>query len=103
MLCNRWAHITSLCNICFVDIDQFYIGVLNKLSMLCEEQGITFTKVNPAYTRQRCSKCGVICKTNRKGSSYKCTCGNEMDADLNAAINLSHMGVYSLYAVRNRC
>lgn len=75
-----------------------YSKVLGKLSMRCEERGILFTKVNPAYTSQKCSVCGVICKSNRKGKVYKCTCGNEMDADLNAAINISHMGVYSPHA-----
>lgn len=72
-----------------------YPKVLNKLQYLTEEAGVLLTKVNPAYTSQKCCNCGVICKSNRKGKVYKCTCGNEIDADLNAAINLSHMGVYS--------
>ena len=76
-----------------------YSKVLNKLSMRCEEEGVLFTKINPAYTSQKCSVCGVICKSNRKGKIYKCICGNEMDADLNAAINISHMGVYSPHAL----
>lgn len=80
-----------------------YPKVLNKLSMRCEEEGILFTKINPAYTSQRCSKCGVTNKTNRKGESYKCTCGLEIDADLNAAINISYMGVYSPHAISNIC
>lgn len=76
-----------------------YSKVLNKLSQICEENGILFTKINPAYTSQKCSVCGEICKTNRKGKVYKCSCGNEMDADLNAATNISHMGVYSPHAL----
>ena len=72
-----------------------YVKVLHKLQQLTEESGVLLTKVNPAYTSQKCCNCGVICKSNRKGKAYKCTCGNEIDADLNAAINLSHMGVYS--------
>lgn len=72
-----------------------YPKVLVKMQHLAEEAGILFTKVNPAYTSQKCCKCGVICKSNRKGKNYKCACGNEIDADLNAAINISHMGVYS--------
>lgn len=75
-----------------------YSKVLNKLSRICEEKGILFTKINPAYTSQKCSVCGEICKSNRKGKVYKCSCGNVMDADLNAAINISHMGVYSPHA-----
>ena len=72
-----------------------YPKVLSKLSYMCEEQGVSLTLVNPAYTSQKCSKCGVICKTNRQGKIYKCACGNNLDADYNAAINISHMGVYS--------
>ena len=75
-----------------------YPKVLEKLSRLTDEYGVLLTRVNPAYTSQKCSLCGVVCKGNRKGEIYRCTCGNEMDADLNAAINLSHMGVYSPHA-----
>lgn len=73
-----------------------YPKVLEKLSMLCEEGGILFTKIPPQYTSQCCSKCGVICKSNRKGEVYKCVCGNIMDADLNAARNILHIGEYGL-------
>lgn len=76
-----------------------YPKVLEKLSHICEENGILFTKVNPRYTSQKCSCCGLIQKDNRKGERYECSCGNIMDADLNAAINISHMGVYSPHAL----
>lgn len=72
-----------------------YPKVLEKLNHICEEHRILFTKVNPAYTSQKCSVCGVIEKGNRKGERYQCACGNVIDADINAAINISHMGVYS--------
>ena len=75
-----------------------YSKVLNKLSQISEEEAILFTKVPPAYTSQKCSVCGEICKSNRRGKIYKCSCGNVIDADLNAAINISHMGVYSPHA-----
>lgn len=75
-----------------------YSKVLNKLSYMCEENGVLLTLVNPAFTSQKCSKCGAICKTNRKGKLYKCACGLEIDADLNASINISRMGVYSPHA-----
>lgn len=81
-----------------------YPKVLDKLQLLTEEAGILFTKVNPAYTSQKCCCCGAICKSNRNGKTYKCACGNTMDADLNASINISHMGVYSPHALhRNIC
>ena len=76
-----------------------YTKVLHKLSMRCEEEGVLLTKVSPQFTSQKCSSCGVICKLNRRGLVYKCACGNELDADLNAARNLSHMGVYSPHAL----
>ena len=77
-----------------------YTKVLHKLSMRCEEEAVLLTRVSPQFTSQRCSSCGVICKLNRVGLVYKCACGNEMDADLNAAKNLSHMGVYSPHALQ---
>ena len=77
-----------------------YRDVLNKLTMLCEEAGIIFKKVHPQYTSQRCSSCGVICKSNRKGETYKCTCGNIMDADFNASRNILFMGQYGVHALQ---
>jgi len=72
-----------------------YAQCLCRLDRMAEEAGTLFTKVNPAYTSQKCSACGVVCKINRKGELYKCACGLEIDADLNASINISYMGVYS--------
>jgi len=72
-----------------------YVKCLDKLQHMTEEAGVLFTKATPAYTSQKCSCCGVINKSNRQGPIYKCACGNTMDADKNAAINLSHMGDYS--------
>lgn len=76
-----------------------YVKVLQKLQYMTEEAGVLLSKVNPAYTSQKCCHCGVIDKSNRKGKIYQCSCGHKMDADLNAAINLSHMGVYSPHAL----
>lgn len=75
-----------------------YTQCLSKLGRMAEEAGTLFTKVNPAYTSQKCSVCGIIRKLNRKGEIYKCVCGNIMDADFNASINISLMGVYSPHA-----
>lgn len=70
-----------------------YTKVLSKLERRCEENGIQFTKVDPAYTSQTCSSCGVVDKTNRNGETYLCkTCGTIEDADINAAINILHRG-----------
>lgn len=73
-----------------------YSKVVTKLEMLCEENGVLLTKINPAYTSQRCSSCGAVDKKSRNGEKFLCTsCGFELDADLNAAKNISTMGVYN--------
>lgn len=78
-----------------------YLKVLNKLSLVCEEQGIDFIKVNPAYTSQTCNVCGTVNRRFRNGSEFICNvCGTSMDADHNAAINVLHRGVFSLSAVK---
>lgn len=78
-----------------------YPSVLGKFTMLCEEKGVLFTKVPPQYTSQRCSSCGLICKSNRQGEVYKCSCGNFMDADFNASLNILHIGAaYGLDALQ---
>lgn len=77
-----------------------YSQCLRKLAMLCEEMGICFTKVPPQYTSQRCSSCGLICKSNRRGEIYKCSCGNILDADFNASLNILIIGEYGLDALQ---
>ena len=72
-----------------------YPKVLEKLAMLCEENGVDFVKLPPQYTSQRCSNCGTIHKGSRKGEKYRCiVCGYEEDADYNASLNILHLGEY---------
>lgn len=53
--------------------------------------GVEFIAVEPAYTSQTCSVCHHI--GTRKSKSFKCTnCGNDMDADFNAAKNIATLG-----------
>lgn len=67
-----------------------YTDIFDKLDRYCEEQNVSVTKVAPTYTSQRCSCCGWTQKTNRKGKEFKCKqCGNTLDADLNASLNIS--------------
>src|SRR5690606_28629322 len=51
-------------------------------------------KVNPAYTSQKCSKCGHTCKENRKTQSlFECIkCGFTENADLNGSLNILELG-----------
>lgn len=63
--------------------------LFGRLSNRCEENRVFFTSVEPAYTSQTCSSCGVICKESRKGERYECKhCGASLDADHNAALNI---------------
>jgi len=40
-----------------------------------------------------CSHCGTIDKASRNKERYQCTsCGYTNDADINAAINIAHIG-----------
>ena len=59
-----------------------------------EKVGKTVLFVNPRYTSQRCSQCGYIAKKNRSSQSeFLCReCFFELNADLNAARNLSDFG-----------
>ncbi len=73
-----------------------YLKVINKLERICEVKGIDLVKVSPAYTSQTCSSCGNIDKSSRKGELYQCSsCGYEIDADINASVNIHNRGIYS--------
>jgi transposase len=62
----------------------------------CEENGVRLTRVNAAYTSQTCSACGIKHKRSRQGERFSClSCGYEIDADLNGAINIRNRGAYS--------
>lgn len=62
----------------------------NQLEYKAGWYGSYVVAVNPAYTSQTCSECGVVNKKNRKSQSkYECEdCGHHINADLNAAINI---------------
>ena len=50
--------------------------------------GVPVVLVNPRYTSKTCSNCHHI--GNRKGKVFECNnCGNNMDADINASINIA--------------
>jgi len=58
-----------------------------------EDAGKMVLYVNPKHTSQKCSRCGYIDKSNRKGSIFKCkNCGFELNADLNASRNIEILG-----------
>jgi putative transposase len=49
--------------------------------------------VNPAYTSQECSSCGVIVKKSVSTRTHVCQCGCVLDRDENAAINILNKGL----------
>lgn len=60
------------------------------LEYKAEEYGIAITTVDPRYTSQKCSQCSTVNKSSRKISLhlYSCTCGLQLNDDLNAARNI---------------
>jgi putative transposase len=71
-----------------------YPLVLERLTNRCECEGISMTFIDPAYTSQTCSDCGIRDKLSRKGERFQCrTCGVELDADWNGAKNILQKGV----------
>ena len=49
--------------------------------------------VNPQYTSQECSSCGVIVKKTLSTRTHVCQCGCVMDRDFNAARNILSRGL----------
>ena len=67
-----------------------YTTLFDKLDSLCIKFGVQISKVNPTYTSQRCSQCGWVRKSNRRGKQFRCSqCGFECDSDLNASKNIA--------------
>ena len=68
---------------------------VKKLKWKCQKYGSIFTKVNPRHTSMTCCKCGTI-KENLKITDriFICNyCGNKIDRDINAAINIRIRGM----------
>lgn len=66
--------------------------LLSKITYKAQNSGIQVINVNPAYTSQTCSSCGLKEKSNRKGQSlYACKCGAKLNADVNAAKNILNL------------
>lgn len=68
-----------------------YYELQNMIEYKAERLGIKVKYINPAYTSQKCSRCGHIDKENRQTQEkFVCTkCEFSLNADHNAAINIS--------------
>jgi putative transposase len=49
--------------------------------------------INPAYTSQQCSSCGVVVKKSLSTRTHICQCGCRLDRDHNAGINILNSGL----------
>ena len=64
--------------------------IKSKLDMLKEDYGVIVEEVNPAYTSQRCNRCGFVHRKNRKNrDTFECLfCHFKKHADYQAATNI---------------
>ena len=70
-------------------LEQTWGMIRQQLTYKAEWAGRELVVVDPRYTSQTCSRCGVIEASSRHGEIYHCAhCGLRMDADHNAAINI---------------
>ena len=78
-------------------LEQRWGTMLNQLKYKAEWAGAKVVEVDPAFTSQTCSSCGVVSSANRRGKHYDCAaCGIHMDADTNAAVNILRRGLLAL-------
>ena len=75
----------------------FHSWAFHKLAMMigykCAECAIPVEYVNPRYTSQRCPRCGMIDKRNRKSQAlFRCiNCGFQHNADHIASVNICEL------------
>jgi transposase len=58
-----------------------------KVMQKAEEENVSIILNNPTYRSQRCSSCGLVKQSQRKGKVYSCACGVKLDSDLNGSMN----------------
>lgn len=74
-------------------LDQGWGQFRTLLAYKLEERGCRLIEVNPAYTSQTCSACGVIDADSRRDQRFACrACGHEAHADTNASLNILRRG-----------
>ncbi len=75
-------------------LDQGWFEFRRQLAYKLYWRGGMLIKVQPQYTSQTCNNCGCIDRNSRISQSvFKCTsCGFEINADLNAALNILAAG-----------
>ena len=72
-------------------IEQTWGLLRSQLAYKAEWAGRELVAVDPKFTSQRCSECGVVSAEHRQRKRYDCAeCGMTEDADVNAARNILH-------------
>ena len=68
-----------------------YYDLQTKVEYKAQDAGIEVVMISPKHTSQRCNKCGIIDKENRKSQEmFECiNCGHKANADVNAARNIA--------------
>ena len=56
----------------------------------------TVVAVNPRMTSQKCSDCGTVVKKSLSTRTHKCSCGCELQRDVNAAKNILNLAKATL-------
>ncbi len=79
--------------------DISYNRFLQYLKYKCEDSGKLFHQVDKYYASSKiCSNCGTKKKTLPLSQRvYSCECGNVIDRDLNAALNLAVEGIKTFF------
>lgn len=78
-------------------LDNGYGMFLNMLEYKLNDRGKYFIKVDKWFpSSQICCKCGNQHKLLLSERTYKCSCGNIIDRDYNAAINIKNKGIEML-------
>ena len=69
--------------------------LMRKIGFKAEEAGSRMILVDPRYTSRTCSRCGhVVQSLSPTQRTFACeTCGNVIDRDWNAAINILNRGL----------
>lgn len=75
-------------------MDNGYGMFLRMLEYKLADRGKYFVKIDKCFpSSQLCSCCGSRKKLELSERKYICTCGLEIDRDLNAAINIKNEGL----------
>lgn len=98
VVCVETLNIKSMSNKGFgngkATFDNGYGLFLNLLAYKLKDRGKYFIKVDKWYpSSQICCKCGSRHKLLLSDRTYRCECGNVMDRDYNAAINILNEGL----------